>query len=257
MAARSWRTGLKDEERARRTGPRTLDVHVTPRYRFEWSALRLLVGLLFDVRVTGREQWPAAPFQLVSNHHNGWDPMILTGSCPLEPRITWFGPREADFSRGFKNRVMGFFGGMIPYNPDGTTLTSAVRAVRRVFEADGVLGIFAEGRIGFRETKLLPFEDGAAAFAVASGVPVVPCAIVGSTDLWFRRRIEIRFGPPIETDGFRGREARASLDARIREGMMALLPAEEPRLPRRRPLSFLTDLLNGADDVARRRSHRD
>ena len=247
---------MSASERERRTGPRALDVHVTARYRLEWIGLRLLIGALFDVRVRGLEHWPKAPFQLVCNHHNGWDPMILVGSLPLEPRITWFGPKEADFSRGFKNRVMGFFGGMIPYSPDRTTLTSAVRAVRRVFEADGVLGIFAEGRIGFRESELLPFEDGAAAFAVASGVPVVPCAIVGSTDLWFRRRIEIRFGPSIETDAVRGREARAALDARIREAVTALLPPQEPRLPRRRPLSFLTDLLNGADDVARRRSAR-
>lgn len=244
------------EDRARRTGPRALDVHVTPRYRLEWFFLRLLVGGLFHVRVSGRQYWPRAPFQLVCNHHNGWDPMILIGASPLAPRITWFGPREADFSRGFKNRVMGFFGGMIPYSPDGTTMTSAVRAVRRVFGADGVLGIFAEGRIGFRESELLPFEDGAAAFAIASGVPVVPCAIVGSTDLWFRRRIEIRYGPPIETDSVRGREARAALDDRIRRAVMDLLPAEEPRLPRRRPLAFLTDLLNGADDVARRRTTR-
>lgn len=247
---------MSGDSRQRRTGPRTLDVHVTPRYRFEWIGLRVLIGLLFDVRVSGLDHWPKAPFQLVSNHHNGWDPMILIGSFPLEPRITWFGPKEADFSRGFKNRVMGFFGGMIPYSPDGTTLTSAVRAVRRVFAAEGVLGIFAEGRIGFRESELLPFEEGAAAFAAASGVPVVPCAIVGSTDLWFRRRIEIRFGAPIQTDAVRGREARAALDARIRAAVMELLPADEPRLPRRRPLSFLTDLLNGADDVARRRASR-
>jgi 1-acyl-sn-glycerol-3-phosphate acyltransferase len=128
--------------------------------------------------------------------------------------------------------------------------------VRRLFAANGVLGIFAEGRIGFCESDLLPFEEGAAAFAVASGVPVVPCAIVGSTDLWFRRRIEIRFGPPIETNGIRGRDARTVLDGRIRQAVMDLLPAEEPRLPRRRPLTFLTDLLNGADDVARRRASR-
>mgnify|MGYP006199692611 CR=1 FL=1 len=36
-------------ERERRTGPRTLDVHVTPRYRLEWLALRVLIGALFDV----------------------------------------------------------------------------------------------------------------------------------------------------------------------------------------------------------------
>lgn len=244
------------DERARRTGPRELSVAVTPRYRLMRLLCRLVVHGLFDVRTDGLHHWPAAPFQLVANHHNGFDPMIVIAVAPLEPRITWFGPKEADFSRGFKNRVMGFFGGMIPYNPEKTTLTSAVRAVRRVFASDGVLGIFAEGRIGFRETELLAFEEGAAAFAAASGVPIVPCAIVGSTDLWFRRRIEVRFGPPIPPAEARGRAAREELEQRMRAAIMALLPEHEPRLPRRRPLGFLTDLLNGADDIARRRDER-
>jgi 1-acyl-sn-glycerol-3-phosphate acyltransferase len=241
-----------ERQRLRRTGPRELSVAVTPRYRLMWALNRGVVRLIFDVRASGLEHWPAPPFQLVANHHNGFDPLLVLSVVPVEPRITWFGPREADFSRGFKNRVMAFFGGVIPYNPEKTTLTSAVRAVRRVFEADGALGIFAEGRIGFRESELLPFEEGAAAFAATSGVPVVPCAIVGSRDLWFRRRIEVRFGPPIQTDGVRGREAREALEARIRSALVTLLPAQEPRLPRRRPLAFLTDLLNGPDDIARR-----
>ena len=239
-------------DRARRTGPRELAVAVTARYRYMWGINRIAMRSLFDVRAVGLKHWPEPPFQLVANHHNGFDPLLVLSVVPVEPRITWFGPKEADFSRGFRNRLMAFFGGVIPYNPEKTTLTSAVRAVRRVFTADGVLGIFVEGRIGFRETKLLPFEDGASAFAIASGVPVVPCAIVGSTDLWFRKRIEVRFGVPLQTDAVRGREARAELDARIRQAITALLPAEEPRLPRRRPLAFLTDLLNGAEDVARR-----
>src|SRR5918997_4846228 len=201
-----------DTDRSRRTGPRELSVAVTPRYRLMWALVRLVVRPLFRVSASGLEHWPAPPFQLVANHHNGWDPLLVIAVVPVEPRITWFGPREADFSRGFKNRIMAFFGGMIPYHPDKTTLTSAVRAVRRVFEADGVLGIFAEGRIGFRETELLPFEEGAAAFAAMSGVPVVPCAIVGSTNLWFRKRIEVRFGPAIQTDGIRGRDAREALE---------------------------------------------
>lgn len=225
---------------------------VTPRYRFMWGINRAVMRSLFDVRAVGLERWPDPPFQLVANHHNGFDPMLVLSVAPIEPRITWFGPREVDFGRGFKNRLMAFFGGVIPYNPEKTTLTSAVRAVRRVFAAEGVLGIFAEGRIGFRETELLAFEDGAAAFAIASGVPVVPCAIVGSTHLWFRRRIEVRFGPAIRTGAVRGREARAELEAGIRDAVAALLPGEEPRLPRRRPLAFLTDLFNGADDIARR-----
>lgn len=234
-------------------GPRELSVTVTARYRAMWAANRAVVRLLFDVRAVGLE-WPPPPFQLVANHHNGFDPMLVMAVAPLEPRITWFGPRERDFRRGFKNRVMAFFGGVIPYHPQHTTLTSAVRAVRRVFAAGGALGIFAEGRIGFRESELLQFEEGAAAFAATAGVPVVPCAIVGSTQLWFRRRIEVRFGAPIPTTGVRGRDGRDDLQERIRAAIAALLPPSEPRLPRRRPLSVLTDLLNGPDDVARRKS---
>ena len=246
--------GRPVDERARRTGPRELSVTVTPRYRLMWGLNRLVVRALFDVRISGVEHWPEPPFQIVANHHNGFDPLLVLSVVPVEPRITWFGPREADFSKGFKNRVMAFFGGVIPYNPDKTTLTSAVRAVRRVFAADGVLGIFAEGRIGFRESEILDFEEGAAAFAATSSVPVVPCAIVGSTDLWFRRRIHVRFGTPIPTEGIRGHEAREALEALIREAITGLLPPGEPHQPRRRPLAFLTNLLNGAEDVARRRT---
>ena len=235
---------------ARRTGPRALSVRVTPRYRLMWWLNRLLILSLFDVRASGLEHWPIAPFQLVANHHNGFDPMLIMAVAPIEPRITWFGPKEADFSRGFKNRVMRFFGGVIPYNPSKTTLTSAVRAVRRVFQTDGVLGIFAEGRIGPCESELLPLEEGAVAFALAAAVPILPCAVVGSSVLWFRRRIEIRYGPPIPTAGLRSREDRAALEAQVRSSLAALLPGDEPRLPRWRPLSFLTDMLNGPEDVA-------
>src|SRR6185312_9674525 len=115
------------------TGPRELSVAVTLRYRAMWGINRLLVRTLFDVRAEGLEHWPAPPFQLVVNHHNGWDPLLVLAVAPLDPRISWFGPREADFSHGFKNRVMAFFGGVIPYHPEHTTLMSAVRAVRRVF----------------------------------------------------------------------------------------------------------------------------
>ncbi|MEO8246974.1 MAG: 1-acyl-sn-glycerol-3-phosphate acyltransferase [Chloroflexota bacterium] len=238
----------------RRVGPRPLSVEVTPRYRVMWRVNRLLVRLLFDVRAEGLERWPAAPFQVVLNHHNGWDPQLVMAVAPMEPRITWFGPREADFSHGFKNRVMSYFGGMIPYHPEKSTLTSAVRAVRRVFASGGVLGIFAEGRVGWRESALLPFEEGAAAFAAIGGVPVVPAAIVGSSLLWWRRRVVVRFGDPIPVRDARGAAAREELEAEIRDAILALLPTVEPRLPRRRPLRFLGDLLNGADDTAARRA---
>ncbi|HET7521068.1 MAG TPA: lysophospholipid acyltransferase family protein [Candidatus Limnocylindria bacterium] len=243
-------------DRRRRTGPREISVAPDGRYRALWTGNRLLVRLLYDVRAEGLERWPEAPFCLALNHHNGWDPMLVMAVSPFAPRITWFGPKEADFSRGFKNRVMAFFGGVIPYDPDKTTLTSAVRAVRRVFAAGGVLGIFAEGRIGFRETQLLPFEEGAVAFAATAGVPIVPGVVVGSSYLWFRRTVIVRFAEPIPTRGERSAAARDALAERVRAAMRALLPAAEPTLPRRRPLQVIGDMLSGREALARRRQER-
>jgi 1-acyl-sn-glycerol-3-phosphate acyltransferase len=245
-----------DQERARRTGPRELSVEVTARYRLMRWLVRVVVRLLFEMRSSGLDRWPAPPFLLAINHHSGWDPMLVTAVAPERPRITWFGPKEADFSRGFKNRVMAFFGGVIPYNPEKTTLVSAVRAVRRVFEAKGVLAIFAEGRVGFAESELLPFEEGAVAFASAASVPIVPCAIVGSTELWFRRRVVVRFGDPVPTEGLRGAHGRSELEASVREAIRELLPRNEPRLPRRRPLARIGEVFDGPDDRERHRRAR-
>lgn len=229
------------------------EVRPTWRYWLLWLPNRIVMRLLCDIRVEGLERRPAPPYQLVVNHHNGADPMLLMAAMPATPRIVFFGPKELDFSRGFKNRVMGFFGSTIPYRPDRRGLGEAVRNVHRVLAQRGVLAIFAEGRVGFRETELLPFEEGAAAFALASRVPVVPCAIIGSTNLWFRAPIRVRFGQPLAVDEFHGKAGRAALEERIRAAVAELLPDREPPLPRRRPLAWLTDLLNGPDDVARRR----
>ena len=58
-----------------------------------------------------------------------------------------------------------------------------------VFDKGGVLAITPEGTLGFRETELLPLQDGATLFAAVSGVPVLPCAVIGSSTIWFRKRI--------------------------------------------------------------------
>lgn len=240
-------------ERSRRTGPREPGVADSRRYRAMRMADRILVRALFRISVDGLDRWPTAPFCLVFNHHNGWDPLIVIGISPATPRITWFGPREADFSHGFKNRVMGFFGGIIPFNPEKTTLTSAAHTVRRVFASGGVLGIFAEGHNGYRETALQPFEDGAVAFACMAGVPILPATISGTTFLWLGKRVTVRFGDPIPTAGVRGAAAREELTGRVRAAMEAMLPEREPALPGRRPLrALLTDVFHSPDEIRRR-----
>jgi 1-acyl-sn-glycerol-3-phosphate acyltransferase len=240
----------------RQIGPHLLGVTVTWRYRVEWVLVRAVVQTLFRVKADGLDKWPPAPFQLATNHHSGWDPLLVLAISPFRPRVTWFGPKEVDFSKGFRNRVMGFFGGMIPFNPSKTNLGSSVRAVQRVFEAGGVLAIAAEGTLGFRESELLPLQDGATVFAALSGVPVMPCAIVGSSTLWLRKRIVVRFGDPIPVARDSDRASRRSLAEQVRAGLEGLLPAEEPIYPRRLPGAvFLTDVFNGPSERRRWRTH--
>jgi hypothetical protein len=66
--------------------------------------------------------------------------------------------------------------------------------------------------------------------------------------------VVFRYGEPIPTAETRGRAAREELDRRVRAAMLALLPEREPRLPRRRPLRFIGDVLTGPADLERRRA---
>ena len=229
-------------------------VTIDRRYRTLWRTVRFFVRLLYKVRAGDSSRLPDAPYCLVLNHHSGWDPLLVTAVSPLAPRITWFGPKEPDLTKGFRNRVIDYFGAAIPFDPASSSFTSVAHAVRRVFQAGGVLGIFAEGQVGFCETELLPFKEGAVIFATASRVPIVPAAIVGSTYLWIGRKVEVRFGDPIPTEGARGHAARDALEEEVRAACRALLPETEPTLPRFQPLRVIGDLFTGGADLARRRS---
>jgi 1-acyl-sn-glycerol-3-phosphate acyltransferase len=77
------------------------------------------------------------------------------------------------------------------------------------------------GNYGPTEGRLLPFHKGFAHFAIKAGVPVVPVALSGTKDLWFRKRIKVVIGPAIPTKG----EDPAALTQLAFDKMTALLPA--------------------------------
>jgi 1-acyl-sn-glycerol-3-phosphate acyltransferase len=47
----------------------------------------------------------------------------------------------------------------------------------------------------------MPFKKGFAHFAIKAKVHVVPVALSGTKDLWFRKRIRVVIGEPIQTAG--------------------------------------------------------
>lgn len=239
------------------TGRPTPAVRAGARYRLIHAVNWLLVRALWRVEASGLEHWPQPPFVLVVNHHNAWDSQIVMAVAPASPVVTWFGPRTDDPDAGWMNAVIRWAGVAIPIRRDGSDLVSAARTVRQLLAAGGVLGIFPEGHAGYRESTVLPFEDGAIAFAATAGVPLVPCAIVGSNRLWWGRTVIVRSGTPIPTIGRRGRAEREGLETEIRGALIGLLPSSEPPLPARRPFErFLTTVLEGEPDRSRRRQEQ-
>lgn len=68
---------------------------------------------------------------------------------------------------------------------------------------------------------MLPFHKGFAHFAIKAGVPVVPVALSGTKDLWFRKQIEVVVGTPIPTAG----QDPTALTELAFQRMTAILPA--------------------------------
>lgn len=204
--------------------------HRTLRYYSSRLIVALIVRLLFRLRVEGRERLPAGPALYCFNHLNWTDPFVLMAVLPMRPRLYFFGPKEEDMETGGRNRLITWSGSAVPYKPGKNDLLIATRRVDAVLRSGGVLAIAGEGRIGARESELLPLNEGTAYFAIRSGVPIIPIAINGTSWLRFGRVVRVRVGEPVATSGRPTREAIAETMRRTAESLRALL-ADAPDLP--------------------------
>lgn len=226
----------------------------TLRYYASRLAVGLLMRLLFRLRVDGREHLPKGPALYCFNHLSWTDPFLLYATLPLRPRLYFFGPKEDDLRVGPRNRMMHWTATAVPYRPAKTDLLDVARRVNAVFAVGGVLAIAGEGRIHVGEHELLPLQDGAAYFALRSGVPIVPIAVNGGSWLDFRRTLRVRIGRPIPTNGRATGEAVAALTTATWLALKALVgEAREPAVPGRFG-RWLTELFNDWPEGSRQAS---
>ncbi|WP_419156047.1 lysophospholipid acyltransferase family protein [Streptomyces canus] len=178
---------------------------------------RIGVGLMYGLwkpRVLGAWRMPATgPAILAVNHsHNIDGPMVMGVSPrpthflikkeafigPLDPFLTAIGQLKVDRSVADRR---------------------AITQTLDVLKAGGVLGIFPEGTRG--EGDFASLRAGLAYFAVRSGAPVVPVAVLGSSEKPgrlikglppLRSRVDVVFGDPFEAGDGSGRRTRKALD---------------------------------------------
>lgn len=161
----------------------------------------LLTRILWRVHVRGRlELPPGQGAVIVCNHIGPIDPGII---ALLAPRtVHWMVAREYVENRG----IMGW--GLrtlevISTNRGGIDTTSTRAAIRLAKQGEWV-GMFPEGRINTTDKLLLPGRLGAALVAIKSGVPIVPCYLVGAPNdgtpmgfFFIATKATLTVGPPI------------------------------------------------------------
>ncbi|MET7453565.1 lysophospholipid acyltransferase family protein [Streptomyces sp. NPDC005574] len=178
---------------------------------------RIGVGLMYGLwrpRVLGAWKVPASgPAIFAVNHsHNIDGPMVMG----VAPRPTHFLIKKEAFIGPLDPFLLAI--GQVKVDRDTTDRTAITRALG-VLDNGGVLGIFPEGSRG--EGDFASLRAGLAYFAVRSGAPVVPVAVLGSSERPgrlmkglppLRSRVDVVFGDPFEAGDGSGRRTRTALD---------------------------------------------
>jgi 1-acyl-sn-glycerol-3-phosphate acyltransferase len=215
------------------------------RHRFSWTIATILMKGWFRITVVDRERLLDGPGVYAFNHLSWMDPLLLVAILPKDPRVYFYGPKQEDLQKGGRNRFMWWTGIPIPFSPTKDDLRTSIRRSQAVFDTGGVLCIAPEGTIHVHEGDLLEFEEGAAYIALRAGVPIVPIAITGISQAFFRGRVLVRVGERIETAGVRPtRQNVARFSALTWHAIRSMVEGDRD-LPRPGRLGrYLTDLFN-------------
>jgi 1-acyl-sn-glycerol-3-phosphate acyltransferase len=214
------------------------------RHWFGRAIAAVAMKTLFRIEVVGAERLARGPAVYCFNHLSWMDPLVIMAVLPKEPRLYFYGPKEADLRKGGRNRFMWWFGICVPFSPLKDDLLTSVRWVQAVFDTGGAIAISGEGSIHVHEGDLLPFEEGAAYLALRGGVPLVPIAITGTSWAWFRGRVRVRIGDAIPTGERPTRQALASYTARLWHVIRAMVDGDRDGEPPSRIGRWITDAFN-------------
>jgi 1-acyl-sn-glycerol-3-phosphate acyltransferase len=202
-----------------------------------------LFRLVFHVRVVGRANVPRTAAIICANHLGWTEAFLLIMFLPVEPRIYVLGEREGVLQNDFRTRTVNFFEIMIPLDRDRPL--EALRLMADVLRRGGSLIIFPEGNLGTEEGTIQPLQPGAAQLSLMAKVPILPVGLTGTRELWLRRPLTLRIGPPLDPARFQEgslRERINALTAALDAALRAQLPGDTAQ-PRWKPLrDWLTNL---------------
>jgi 1-acyl-sn-glycerol-3-phosphate acyltransferase len=211
---------------------------VSRKANLAYRAVRLvgvpLLYLCFRFQVQGRANIPpAGNYVAIGNHLNWLDEFAILLLFPVEPRLHFLANPTILVTRKVQWFLVRATGGFVPVVQGRHSDPALFRHVDRCLAVGGSVAIFPEGNYGPTEGELMPFKKGFAHFAIKAGVPVVPVALSGTKDLWFRKRIRVIIGEPILPAGHDPDSMTAVAFQRMKDLLPAPSEQSGPKLLRR------------------------
>lgn len=158
------------------------------------AAVQAIARLAFRYRVIGREKVPrTGGLLVVANHISNLDPPLLGIGMPRP--VSYMAKKELFAMPILKQLLPRLNAFPVDRQAGGT---AALRASLRMLKAGRCVGMFPEG--GRNVTGTNEEKAGAAFLAAASGVPIVPAAIIGTRKLRPFGRVTVVFGDPFTVE---------------------------------------------------------
>jgi 1-acyl-sn-glycerol-3-phosphate acyltransferase len=203
-------------------------------YRLNRRVFALYFQRTFGFRVEGREQEPRPPYIITANHCSAVDIPLV--AIAVRAHVYFAAKVELGQHSAVKFwiRSLGSF-----FVRRGQVDRRAIRTGLEMLHRGRVLGVFAEGTRS-PDGHLLPFEEGAAYWALKTGAPVLPIGIAGSHHTMpvgakkaERHPVLVRIGAAIAVPRVEGRlraETVQRWTRRFEEAVASLLPPEQQPL---------------------------
>src|SRR5206468_7853779 len=157
------------------------------------GVVRLIVAIMLDVRLIGRQNVPKTGPLIIASNHLSWAEIPLIPAF-LKRKVVYMAKEETFQGKmGWLVRFLGAF----PVKR-GEADRQSLRAAEELLKAGCILSIFPEGTRS-KIHKLGKAHAGMGMIALRSGAPVVPVAIWGSENAFKKLRtpITIAYGEPM------------------------------------------------------------
>ncbi|AGK75764.1 1-acylglycerol-3-phosphate O-acyltransferase [Streptomyces microflavus DSM 40593] len=202
-------------------------------YILKYVVLGPVLRVLFRPRTEGLENIPEEGAAIVAGNHLSFSDHFLMPAI-LKRRITFLAKAEYFTGPGIKGRLTAAFfhsAGQIPVDRSGKDAgQAAIREGLGVLSKGELLGIYPEGTRS-HDGRLYKGKVGVAVMAITAGVPVIPCAMLGTFEIQPPgqklpkiKQVAIRFGEPLDFSRYAGMEnQKAAIRAVTDEIMYAIL----------------------------------